>query len=187
MIGCILTAVCLCFGMASCSEDDGDGDGDGSSSVGKNSAKLGNETFKVPYGYWHNSAEDSEASAIGDNVILLEFYSYNPTSSKFPGKASVVGIEYDVPEGQKEITSTVLKSGEYRVFVGHNLTMNENEGIYCESKFNSTNDPDMKIVRDGSKYTITVEGLKVSDENDENVYNFSFNYSGKLTHRQIAE
>ena len=179
-IGCMLAAVCLCFGLASCSEDEGEG---GGSNTGKNSVRLGNKTFKTPYGYWHSGAQDSEAS-VDDNLILMEFYSYNPTSGKFPGKASVVGIEYEAPKGQKEITSTVLKGGEYHIYVAHDVTMSS-EGLQCETYDNDTSNPDLKIVRNGSTYSISVEGATVSDENQN--YDFSFNFSGKLTNRQIAE
>lgn len=178
-IGCMLAAVCLCFGMASCSEDDGEG---GGSSTGKNSVKLGDKTFKVPYGYWHSGAEDSEAS-VEDNVMMLEFYSYNPTSGKWPSKMSVVAIEYNVPEGQKEITSTVLKGGEYGIYVAHDVTMSD-PGLQAEGDYDASN-PDLKIVRNGNTYSISVEGAKVSD--DDRSYDFSFNFSGKLNHLQIAQ
>ena len=70
MIGSILATVCLSF------------------CVGTNSAKLGNKTFKVPYGFWHMGFEDSEGGE--ENVVMMEFYSYNVLSNKFPDKISAV-------------------------------------------------------------------------------------------------
>lgn len=70
MIGSILATVCLSF------------------CVGTNSAKLGNKTFKVPYGFWHMGFEDSEGGE--ESVVMMEFYSYNVLSNKFPDKISAV-------------------------------------------------------------------------------------------------
>lgn len=184
MIGCILTAVCLSFCMASCSEDDGDGDGSGSS-VGTNSAKLGNKTFKVPYGFWHLGIEESGVD-YEENVVHTEFYSYNVLSDKFPGKLSCVYIDFDVPAGQNEITSTVLKDGDYHIYVVYDATMSSPGGLQAETD-HETSQPDLKIVRNGSKYNISVEGAKLIDSDGNQSYDFSFNFSGQLTHRQIAD
>lgn len=177
-IGCILAAMCLCFSMVSCSEDE-DGTGGGS---GNNSVKLGSKTFKTPYGFWHSGGQDTED--FEDNIIMMEFYSYNPTSGKFPGKASVVAIEYKAPAGQSEITSTVVKGGEYDIYVAHDVTMSS-AGMQCETLYRDASNPDLKIVRNGNKYSISIDGAKVSDES--NSYDFSFNFSGKLTNSQIAQ
>jgi len=166
--------------MASCSEDDGDGDGSGSS-VGTNSAKLGNKTFKVPYGFWHMGDEDSEEGE--ENVVMMEFYSYDVLSNKFPGKMSAVYIDFIVPSGQKDITSTVVDGSDYNIYVVHDATMSSS-GLQAETRDHKSN-PDMKIVRNGSKYSISIEDAKVSDGNQS--YDFSFNFSGQLTHRQIAD
>lgn len=183
MIGCILAAVCMGFCMTSCSEDGDDGDGGGAGSgIGTNSAKLDNATFKTPYGFWHRGDQDTEE--MEDNLVLMEFYSFDPTAGKFPSKMSFVGIEYEMPKGQKEITSTVLRGNEYNLYLAKDVTMTS-EGIQCGSKYNDTDAPDLKIVRNGNKYTITVEGVTLEDENNRE-YTFSFNYSGKLTNKQIA-
>lgn len=181
VIGCIVTAMCLCLGMASCSEDD-------DNATGNNGvAKLGNNTFNVPFGFWHTGDEDSD-SKVDDNLVMLEFYSFDSLSNNFPGSVSVVSIEYELPEGQKEITSTVLKGDEYEFYVAHGVTMSSS-GIQCESIRSDSGNPDLKIVRNGNTYSISIKNLKVyaGDTADDISYNFSFDYNGQLTHRQIAE
>lgn len=177
-IGYVLAAVCLCFNLVSCSED-GPEAGDGNCTV-----KLGSESFKTPYGFWHMGYEDSDESA-GDNFVMMEFYNFNPLSGNYPSMMSAVAIEYEVPAGQKEISSAVIKGGDYHVYIAHKFAY-EDGGIDCENDYKNPNDPDLKIVRNGDSYSISVEGLKVGDD-DTPKYDFSFNFSGKLTHRQIAQ
>lgn len=177
MIGCILAAVCLCLCMASCSDDDDEGGSD--SSKGKNKVTLGDKTFKVPYGFWY-TGEDCED--LDNDEVSMEFYSFNPTSGKMPSSMSYVAIEYKLADGKKEINSTVIESGKYHVYVATGVTMSS-EGLQCETEYNDIGNSDLKIIRDGNKYTVTIEHATVSDDNKN--YDFSFNYTGNLKHQYL--
>lgn len=175
MIGCILTAVCLSFCAASCSSDDDEPKGGSANNYGK----LGDKTFNTPYGFWYLNEEIGETG----NNVTMEFFSYNPTS-EIPQSASFVAIEYTLPEGEKEINSTVIKGGKYHIYVAVGVSMSD-EGLQCETIDNDTNNPDLKIERNGNSYKVSIDNVALED--DYKSYNFSFNFSGQLKHQFIGE
>lgn len=168
--------VLFSFTFTACSDDD-DTEGGGNVS---NSVKFDNKTFKTPYAYWYMNKEAGESGS--DNTVTMEFYSCNPTASSIPSSVSYVAIDYELEDGNKEINTTVVKSGNYHIYVAYNVTMSS-EGIQCETEYGETGNSDLKIVRNGNTYTISIEHATVSDENKS--YDFSFNYSGGLTHQII--
>ncbi len=184
MFGYLMVAVCLCFGMASCSEDEesgaDSGAGSGAGVEGNAAAKLGDNSFSVPYGYWY---EEGPAGN-GKKNVQLEFYSWDPTSGEYFSELHFVSFSFDIPEDANGLPGMVLKGGEYDGYVAYNTTMSS-PGIQCEWSYYNTENPDLVIERNGDNYTVKVENLKVSDEVNE--YNFSFNYSGKLKNERISD
>lgn len=168
--------VLFSFTLTACSDDD-DADNNASHSV-----KLGDKTFSTPYGYWYMNSEAGEFD--NENMVTMEFYSFNPTSGSYPSSMSFVAIEFELQDGQKEINTMVVKSGKYHIYVASDVTMSS-EGLQCETEFGETGNSDLKIVRSGNSYTISIEHAVVSD--DSKNYDFSFNYSGSLTHQHIGE
>lgn len=171
-IGCILAAMCLSLSMISCSED-GPGEGQGESSV-----LLGSKTFETPYGFWtvQNSGNSTYA--------IMEFYNADPLSSNLPNSMDMVLIEFELPDGQEEITSTKIKGGEYHIYTATGVTISS-EGLQCESRHGDISNSDLKITRNGSNYTINIDNATVSDDN--NSYRFKFSYSGNMKNQTFGE
>ena len=168
--------VLFSFTFTACSDDD-DTEGGGNVS---NSVKFDNKTFKTPYGYWYMNKEAGESSS--DNMVTMEFYSFNPTSGSYPSSMSFVAIEFELQDGKKEINTAVVESGKYHIYVASGVTMSS-EGLQCETEFGDTGNSSLNITRSGNTYTVSIEHAVVSDDN--NNYDFSFRYSGGLTHQYI--
>ena len=167
--------------FTSCGDDAGDDDATGGK--GGCSAKMGSSSFDVPYGFWYLNSELSPSND-ESNVVTMEFYSFDPTSAKIPSSMSFVAIEYDLPDGQREISSIVVEGGKYHVYAATGVTMSS-EGFQCETKDGDSNNSDLKIVRNGNSYSVSIERATVGDESKN--YDFSFSYSGGLSHQVIGE
>lgn len=174
LIGCVLAVVCLSLCLASCSKDDEPEGGNGSSS-----AKVGDKTFNTPYGYWYLNREIGEQG----NDVTMEFFSNDPTGNY--KSMSFIAIEFTLPEGEEEITSTVIEGGQYHVYAAVDVTMTD-EGLQCQTpgRGETSNSP-LRIVREGNNYTVSIDNARLEDDNRS--YKFSFKYSGKLTHDFIGE
>ena len=168
----------LSLTLTACSDDDEEENSDNNSV--SNSVTLGNKTFKTPYGYWYMNKEAGESSS--DNMVTMEFYSFNPTSGSYPSSVSFVAIEFELQDGKKEINTAVVESGKYHIYVASGVTMSS-EGLQCETEFGDTGNSSLNITRSGNTYTVSIEHAVVSDDNKN--YDFSFRYSGGLTHQYI--
>ncbi len=196
MFGYLMVAVCLCFGMASCSEDEESGAGSGAGVEGNAAAKLGDNSFSVPYGYWWVHGDISNPASNGKKHVYLEFSSLDPHDlpniDVSSATAHMVLFSFDIPEDADGLPSIVLKGGEYEIDVVYGVTM-YSEGIQCETDDeNNTEGPDLIIERNGDTYNVRVENAKVIDLNKgegigREEYSFSFNYSGKLRNEEIPD
>ncbi len=176
MFGYLMVAVCLCFGMASCSEDEVGGGTD-------SAVKVGDKSFSFPYGFWHFNGDNVYE---GKRSVSLEFCSWDPLSKEMPSEMSYLFFTFRVPAEMTTLSSIVLHAGEYDMFLVSGMSLG-NEGTQYEHKYSDSNNPDLIIEYKDGNYTVKIEDLNIyCDESDDHPTKFSFNYSGKLQNEDLG-
>lgn len=173
--GLSVMAVLATLSLSSCSDDDDkdeNGGGSGNITATLDGASLGLSTV-----YWYIDSESSTSST-SNNIMAIEFYSYDPTNLKsFPNSISYLSVNYEIPATQTSIESATIESGDYHIYVAKDVTMNS-EGWQGETDYRATTNSPLVITRDGNNITVSVANAEISDWDTSKTLKLS--YSGTI-------
>lgn len=165
ILAILLVSIFAAIGLTACSDDDDDDNsGNGGSSSSKVEVNGLSESLQYAY-YW-----------VYDGEMQLEFYSVDPTSSRYPSKLSYLGVSYDVESGETEPQSVTLSSGQYHVYTALGVTTTD-DGFQAETKYKDKSNRDLVIKVDGNNMTLDLN-CTVGDDNGD--YPLTFTYNGSI-------
>ena len=161
-----------CVAFISCDKDD---DKDNGGGTGSGNLSAGEASFSVNYGYYDSEEED------GEKNWELFFYNFDANSTTMPQSINEVIIYFSVPKSVEGIPVGTFNDFGVNICKGENPNVVEETGKYyfgySDGKRTNAN---LKITKSGDKYTVSFEGLPISEEESEMATPASFSYTGKL-------
>ena len=168
-----------CVAFISCDKDD-DKEGGGGTTGGNFSA--GSASFSVNYGFY-----DSEVEG-GEKNWQLFFYNFDANSASIPQSVNEVIIYFSVPKSVEGIPVGTFNAFGVNVCKGENLFVEEETGEYYSGYADGKKTKvDLNIAKNGDNYTVSFEGLSISEDDGDEEISASFSYTGKLTQMQYEE
>lgn len=164
ILAILLVSIFATIGLTACSDDDDDNSGGGGKSSSKVEVNGLSESLQQAY-YWVSNGE-----------MQIEFYSFDPTSGRYPSKISFLSISYDVESGETSPRSITLSSSQYSVYVALGVTTTD-EGFQAETKYNDRSNPDLVINVNGNNISLDLSCTVADDAND---YPLTFKYNGSI-------
>lgn len=154
MMALVISSVSL----TSCSSSDNDDNNNGGSTP---SIKVGNQDVNFGYVYWNI---DPQSGTGTEKYYQLEFYSWDFYNTNPTGTFSTFIIGFRATGSDSEAPTGTFST--YDLSGAINITQSNPEGTYIEE--DETKSGDLKITKEGSTYTITIEPLYILSGEDEN-------------------
>ena len=165
-----------CVAFISCDKDD-DKDGGGGTAGGNFSA--GSASFSVNYGFYDSEVEGSEKN------WQFFFYNFDANSTSIPQSINEVIIYFSVPKSVEGIPVGTFNGFGVNVCKGENPFVEEETGKYYSGYADGKKTKvDLNITKSGDQYTVSFEGLSISEDDGDEEISASFSYTGKLTQMQ---
>ena len=169
-----------CMAFISCDKDD---DNDLAGGTGSGSLSAGSASLSVNYGFYDVYDEEE-----GELAWEFAFFNFDPNSTSLPQKVDELFIYFSVPDSIEGIPLGTFYAFGATVCKGVNPTRENEDGDYYSGMSDKMRRKSALIVsKSGDNYTISFEGLPMTNDSSKESVTASFSYTGKLSEMQYYD
>ena len=163
-----------CVAFISCDKDD---DNDVAGGTGSGGLSAGSASFSVNYGFYDVYMEDE-----GELSWEFIFFNFDPNSTSLPPKVNELFVYFTVPDSIEGIPLGTFYDFGVTVCKDVKPSREDDEGeFYSGMSDKMRRKSALNVSKSGDNYTISFEGLPMTNDSSKESVTASFSYTGKLS------